>query len=123
MEDIEKNRVEYVARLEATVEHLRAEYERYKAIAEKWEPKVTSVMDPKTQTVKIGLMLGGKGSQAQISFTSLAETDATTAVSAIVDVLVESNVAARLREAVAPEVDKLLPSVKATLAAGNWGGK
>ena len=118
--DIEKNRSEYVTRLEATLAHAQNEAARFKAIAEKWEPRATTQLDPVKQLVTVGLEFGGKFSHAQITFQSMANTDPTTAISAIVDALIESNVASRLREALEPEVTRLLPSVKASLGAGKW---
>lgn len=118
--DIEMNRVEYVQQMESQLQHLRGEYERYKAIAEKWEPRATTSVDGDKQLVTVGLEFGGKRSHAQITFTALNHNDQTTVVSAIVDALIESNVAARLREAIEPEVAKLMPNVKMAVGAGKW---
>jgi hypothetical protein len=50
----------------------------------------------------------------------MAQTDPVTATSAIVDALIESNVASRLRDVVMPEVQRLQPSLKAISGAGKW---
>ena len=118
--DIEKSRTEYVVRLEALMKHMQAELATYKAIAEKWQPICHAELDPKTQVARFTLSFGGKRSTAEITFASMGQSDPTTATSAIVDVLIESNVAARLREAVQPEVDKVLPNLKKVAGVGKW---
>lgn len=118
--DIEKNRIEYVQRVETQLEHLLGEYVKYKAIAEKWQPTVSTAVDPAKQLAKIGLMLGGRATQTQVTFDSLALTDQMTAVSAISDALM-SVVQTALREILEPEVAKLYSAVNVVQQAGNWG--
>lgn len=120
MDDIEKNRSEYVGRLEMTLQHAQAELAKYKAIAEKWEPKLHAEISPADQQCRFTLEFGGKRTTATITFPSMSHTDPTTATSAIVDALIESNVAQRLREVVAPEVDRIQPSIKMMAGAGKW---
>lgn len=118
MDDMEKNRSENVASLETRLQHALSEVARYKAIADKWEPVCHAEVG--TDEVRVTLSFGGKRSTASITFDSLARTDVVTATSAIVDVLVDSNVAARLREAVQPEIERIQPSLKAVGLAGKW---
>lgn len=118
MDDMEKNRSENVASLETRLQHALSEAARYKAIADKWEPVCHAEVG--TDEVRITLSFGGKRSTAAIAFVTLARTDVVTATSAIVDVLIESNVAARLREAVQPEIERIQPSLKAVGMAGKW---
>jgi hypothetical protein len=120
MDDIEKSRTEYVVRLEQTLQHAQAELARYKAIAEKWEPKLHAEISPADQQARFTLEFGGKRTTATITFPAMAQTDPTTATSAIVDALIESNVAARLRDVVMPEVQRIQPSLKAMAGAGKW---
>lgn len=120
MDDIEKNRAEYVLRLETTLQHANAELRKYREIAEKWEPVLNAEIGTADQVARFTLSFGGKRATATIPFQTLANTDVTTATSAIVDVLVESLAVARLREIVEPEVARLQPSLKAIGGAGKW---
>ena len=121
--ETEKTRTEYdtyIKQLEAGAEHAKIELARYKAAAEKWEPKCHAEISTADQRVRFTLSFGGKRSTAEISFASMSITDQTTATSAIIDALIESNVAERLREAVEPEVARIQPSLKAIAGAGKW---
>lgn len=118
MDDMEKNRSENVASLETRLQHALTEAAKYKLIADKWEPKCHAEVGK--DEVRVTLAFGGKRSTASITFDSLAKTDVVTATSAIVDVLLESNVTARLREAVQPEIERIQPSLKAVGKAGKW---
>lgn len=120
MDDIEKNRSEHVARIETQLEHALGELSKYKELAEKWEPKCSAEIDPKTQIVGFTLAFGGKRTTAQITVAALQQTDPTTAVSAIVDTLIESMAAERLRLAVEPELKRVMPSVQALAKVGQW---
>lgn len=120
MNDIEKNRVDYVQRMEATVEHLTREYNRYKQLAETWEPRVTIKMDDKRQIITVGLQFGGKYVHADMTFAALQNTDLTTAVTAVTEALIESLVVAQLRQIISPELDKAMKSAKVAKAAGTW---
>lgn len=119
-EDIEKNRAEYVARLEAQLQHATSEAAKYKSIAEKWQPVCHGELDPNSQQVRFSLKFGGSVCTATIGFSTLAQTDVTTAVSAVVDALIESMVADKIREPVRPEVERMMPSLQASLKAGKW---
>jgi hypothetical protein len=120
MDDIEKTRVEYVTRLEQTLQHAQAELAKFKAIAEKWEPRLHAELSTADAQARFTLEFGGKRTTATITFTAMAQTDPTTATSAIVDALIESNVASRLRDVVMPEVMRIQPSLKAVAGAGKW---
>jgi hypothetical protein len=120
MEDFEKNRVTHVQQMEATVKHLRAEHDRYKAIAEKWEPVVTVQTDANTQKTKFGLRFGGKNVHATVSSNFLQEMDSTGATSQIVNALVESLVVEQLTKVIRPEVERAQQGANATLGAGKW---
>lgn len=120
MDDIEKTRVTHVHQMELRLQHLQQEHDRYKAIAEKWEPVITTKTDPATQKSTFGLRFGGKNVQATVTSQYLCEMDTTTAISAIVDALVESLVVSQLRQVVAPELERVQASAKATVGAGKW---
>lgn len=120
MDDIEKNRAEYVLRLETNLQHAQSELAKYRDLAEKWEPKLHAEISTVDKQARFTLSFGGKRSTAVVDIGTLAQTDVTTATSAIVDVLIQSNAAARLREVVLPEVERLQPSLKAIEGAGKW---
>lgn len=120
MQDIEKNRAEYVNRLETLLEHAQQELAKFKAIAQKWEPQCQAEISTSTQSVNVTLNFGGKRSTASMKQADLSRVDLVTATSAIVDALIESNVAARLREAVEPEIQRILPNLIAIGNAGKW---
>jgi Lon protease-like protein len=120
MDDNEKNRAEYVARLEAQFQHAQSELAKYREIAEKWQPVLHAEISTTDKQVRFTLSFGGKRSTATVQLNVLQQTDVTTATSAIVDALVQSNVADRLREMVLPEVQRIQPSLKAIGNAGQW---
>lgn len=119
-DDLEKNRVEYVARLEASLEHATRQLEQYKAIAEHWQPICTSEMDSTNKTVRFTLKLAGKQCSVTITYDSLQTVDSTTAVTGIVDALIEGMVAEKLRGPVQEQLEKVLPAVNMAVKAGNW---
>ena len=120
MEDIEKSRAVYVQQLETKLQHLQAEHDKYKTIAERWEPKLTVKTDTETKKVTFGLEFGGKFVHATVGDTWLAGMDATGATSTIVDALVESLVVSELRKVIQPEVERAQRGVQAIQSAGKW---
>lgn len=120
MNDMERNRVAYVQQMEQKVEHLTREYQRYKTLAETWEPRVTTEMDAAKQLVKVGLQFGGKHIHATVTFNTLQTTDLTTAISAVTDALVESLVVEKIRGVLAPKLDECMKNAKSVQGAGQW---
>lgn len=120
MNDIEKSRVAYVQQLETKLAHLQNEYEKHKAIADKWEPRVTVKTDTETGKVTFGLQFGGKYVHATVSQNYLAQMDTTTATSEICDALVESLVVSELRKIFAPEIERMSRGAFSVTNAGKW---
>lgn len=120
MDDIEKNRVAYVSQLEAKLKHLQSEHDKYKTLADKWEPKLTVVTDPQTKKVTFGLEFGGKRVHATVTDQWLAGMDSTSATSTVVDALVESLVVEKIRTIVAPELERVQRGAIAMQGAGKW---
>ena len=120
MEDMEKNRVTYVQQMEAKLGHLQTEYEKYKAIAERWEPQITVQANTETNKTTFGLQFGGKFVHATVTHDWLIGMDNTGATSAIVDALVESLVVSEIRKIVAPEVARVQQGAQASEGAGKW---
>ena len=119
-DDIEKSRVDYVTRLETQLQHAQSELAKYRALAERWEPVLHAEISTVDRQARFTVSFGGKRSTATVPFAMLTETDVTTLSSAIVDAIVQSNIADRLREVVLPEVQRLQPSIKAIGNAGQW---
>lgn len=120
MEDNEKNRIEYVNRIEQQLIHLQSEHNRYKAIAEKWEPKFTVQNDLDNKKVLFGLQYAGKYVHATLSHQYLTEVDLTSGVSTVLEALINSLVTEQLKAVMTPEFDKVQKSVKAIQGAGKW---
>ena len=118
MEDFEKSRVEHVQQMEVRMRHLAEAHDKYKAIAEQWEPKLTVVQDSKQVT--FGLEFGGKRTHATIDATYLANADAASATTAIVDALIESLVCEQIRKVVRPQLEAAQHNVKSISGAGKW---
>lgn len=120
MEDFEKNRNEYVGRLEEQVMHLQRQLAETKPAAEKWTPVVTGAVDPHTQDVRITLQFGGKRVTATVPSATLTTTDHISMTSSVVDTMCDSLVKDRLREMVAPEVERLTRGARNVSGAGKW---
>jgi hypothetical protein len=119
MEDIDKTRLEYVARLEEQVQHLQRELAIYKPLAQKWQPIATAKMTQ--QGAAITLQFGGKQTTGTISTDTLLTTDLTTMTSSVIDTLCESLMIDRLRDIVGPEVDRMMKGVAAQRGAStSW---
>lgn len=120
MDDIEKNRATYVQQLELTVQHLQGEHDKYKRLADKWEPKVTVKTDPATQKVSFGLEFGGKFTHATVTDTWLVGMDVTSAVTSITAALVDNLVEAEIRKVIQPEVERARNGAQSIQNAGKW---
>lgn len=115
MEDIDKTRLEYVARLEEQVQHLQREVANYKPLAQRWQPVATSKMTP--DGAAITLQFGGKQTTGTIGTSTLLESDLTSLTSSVIDTLCESIMIDRLREIVGPEVDRMMKGARAGAGA------
>jgi hypothetical protein len=120
MDDFDKTRVAYVASMESKLEHMRSECDRYKSIAEKWEPVITTQTDTATGNTKFGLRFGGKNVHATVSNDFLVQMDITGATSNITDALVESLVVEQISKIIRVEVERVHNSAVAASKAGKW---
>lgn len=120
MDDMEKGRVTYVANMEQQLQHMKSEHDKYKAIARKWEPIVTTEIDAGSGRTKFGLQFGGKNVQAEVSSQFLVEMDTVGATTQIVDVLIESLVKDQLSKVLAPIVERAQNGARAVSGAGKW---
>jgi uncharacterized protein (DUF111 family) len=120
MDDLDKTRVAYVATMENQLNHMRSEYEKYKSLAEKWEPVITSNTDTASGKITFGLRFGGKNVHATVTNEFLVQMDTTGATSAIVDSLVESLVIDQLAKVLRPEVERAQKGAKSISNVGKW---
>jgi ribosomal protein S2 len=120
MDDMEKGRVLHVMQMEQTIEHFKAEYERYKTTAELWEPVVTVETNTAQMSSKIGLKFGGKTASLTVTNEFLAGMDLTGATSQITDALVDALVRDRLASVIRTEVERLQKNAISTSGAGKW---
>lgn len=120
MDDMEKSRATHVLTLELSLEHIRAEYLKYKTLAEKWEPVVTTTVDTASGNTTFGLRFGGKNVHATITPSYLLQMDTAGATASIVNALVESLVVDQLRTVIQPIVERAQQGAKAISNAGNW---
>lgn len=120
MSSMEKDRPEYVQRLETQIKHLQAEHDRFKTLADLWEPKLTVVSEATTDKIQFGLEFGGKMTHASVSNSYLRFADSVSATTAIVNALVESLVVEKLRAIVQPQVERVIQNALSTASAGKW---
>jgi len=120
MDDIEKQRVEYVAELEQQVKYLQEELAKFKPLAEKWEPKVVGSIDPHDKQVRFTLSFGGKRVTAVVSLQKAAANNVDDITTSVADTLFESLVVEKIRDALRPEVARLQPAAVGVMGAGTW---
>lgn len=118
MQDIEKNRVEYVARMEETLQHLKRQLDETKPLAERWTPVVSSVNEG--DNLRITLAFGGKRVTIALPTKTVVETDATTLTSTVVDTMIKNVVFDQLTPLVRPEIEKVQRAQGSIQNAGKW---
>jgi hypothetical protein len=114
----EKQRIDYVVQLEAHIKNQAEDLLHYRALADRWAPKLThSVTET---TVQVTLMIDGKAVTATVPkpvFYANSENDITVSV---VDTLLESLVAERIRPLVAEQIVALQKELVAERNVGQW---
>jgi hypothetical protein len=118
MDDIEKNRSEYVVMLEDQLKHAKRQLAEVQPLAEKWTPVVNTELA--ADGARITLQFGGKRVTATIGNSLLDNADLTSLTSGVIDTLCESLIVDRLREVVTPEVNKMMQNRSTTRGAGRW---
>lgn len=119
MNDIEKQRADYVTRLELLVQNLQEQLKQLQA-DEKWIPKFGSELDAETEKARLTLSFGGKNQTTAFSYQFLGDQSAIDATTAIIELGFREMIEDRFREVVAPEVVRLKQSVMAITDAGKW---
>lgn len=120
MDDIEKNRVGYVASIETRMEHAAAELAHYKPIAEKWMPVAHGEMNPDNTNVRITLGFGGKRVTANFDITTFVSNSVEDVTTAVCDTMIKNLVIDQLRHIVEPEVRRLVSGAKSVSETGKW---
>ena len=120
MSDFDTRRVGEIHNLEQRIHALQAELIAKKAAAEKWEPKVHGSMDANSQTAKITMHFGGKAFAAEMPMALLKTGTLTGITTSVIETLCVHLVAQQLKQAIEPEVQKLLTGVALTKEAGKW---
>lgn len=118
MQDMEKNRVEYVARMEETVQHLKRQLDDAKPLADKWTPQVA--VENTGDTVRFTLAFGGKRVTVGMPTAAFTTSDATTMTSSIVDAMIKNIVFDSLTPMVLPHVEQAIRNVSGIQSAGKW---
>jgi hypothetical protein len=118
MDDIEKNRVEYVTRLEEQLMHLKRQLDEAKPLADKWTPVIAS--ENEGGVLRITLAFGGKRATCTVQTDLLLSSDATSITSSVVDSMVENLVFNQLTPMVRPVIEAAQRSSGAVANAGKW---
>ncbi len=119
MQDIEKSRVEYVARLEEQVRELQRQLGEVKPLAEKWTPIVAGEITQNGE-VRVTLGFGGKRTTATIGQSAFLNNTTHDIANSIANTLAESTLVEQITKVVQPEVERLMHGAKAAAGAGKW---
>lgn len=119
MDDIEKSRVEYVARLEQQVQELQRQLSEAKPLAEKWTPVVAGEITHGGD-VRVTLAFGGKRTTATISKASFLNNTTHDIANSIANTLAESMLVEQITKVVLPEVERLMHGARVAAGAGKW---
>jgi len=120
MSDFDTRRVGEIVVLEERINALQDQVKKYKHIADKWEPRVSSEIIATDNTGKVILHFGGKAIAATFTADYLTRMDLTSATTNVVETLCQSLVAERLREVVQPEVERIMNNMKSISQVGQW---
>ncbi len=120
MSDFDTRRVGEIAVLEEQIKSLQEQVNKFRQIAEKWEPRVSSEIVAPNNDGKVILQFGGKTIAATFTSSYITSMDLTSATTNVVETLCQSLVAERLRDVVRPEVERLMNNAASLLQVGKW---
>lgn len=120
MDDIEKTRVEYVARLEEQLSHMQRQLAEAKQLADKWTPIIGGEIVTSDSSVRITLAFGGKRTTATLAANIFAEHSVSDLTYSIANTLAESLLVDRIREVIQPEVERLMVGAQSLSKVGKW---
>lgn len=119
MEDNEKNRAEYVTRLETVIKNLQEQLAAAKQ-HEKWVPQIGGELSSSEQKGRITISLGGKNQTAVFSYDFLRNRSTSDAATEILESGFTDFVLDRLRPVIEPELERLKKSADSITKAGQW---
>lgn len=119
MEDIDKTRIEYVARLEQQVAELHRQLSEAQPLAEKWTPVVSGELMPDGEA-RVTLCFGGKRVTATVTGASFRANNVHDLTFSITNTLAESLLVEKISEVIKPEVERLFRGATAMAGAGKW---
>ena len=117
MDDNEKNRAEYVTRLELTVQNLQRQLAEVKG-EERWIPKLGAELNSAEESARITLSFGGKNQTASFSYPFLRDQSLVDATTNILELGFKDFVLAQLRPVIQNEVDRLQKGARSITNAG-----
>ena len=123
MEDFEKNRTEYVQRLEISLQNALKDVAKFKPLAENWTPEVSSRISSEDE-VQIVLKFGGKLQTVTIKISELLNTSNKDIVSEVAFAsaykFAETLFVEMIRSKIEPHIEKLKLSAKVVSTTNNW---
>jgi len=119
MSDFEKNRAEYVTRLEAQLINLQQQLSAIQA-DERWIPKVGGVIDAGVGQARLTMSFGGKNQTAVIPFDMVKSHSSSDITTSILETAFQSLIHDRLREVIEPEVKRLQANVISFSGKTQW---
>lgn len=115
--DIDKNRADYVTRLEVQLQAIQRELAEAKAAA-KWEPKTG--LDMTATGARITLSMDGRNATVSVATDSLIRESGSTLTTEVLAALITEVVEPVLRPVIQAEVDRAVSNARATNGAGKW---
>ena len=119
MQDIDKNRVEYVARLEEQLRELQRQLAEAKPLADRWTPKVAGEIT-QDREVRVTLSFGGKNVTATVPAATFAANTTGDLAYSITNTLAESLLVEKISEVIRPEVERLHSSAQSLQGVSKW---
>lgn len=120
MDDIEKNRVEYVAHLENQVKHLQRQLAVAKPLAEKWTPIVSGESTLQDDKVRFTVAFGGKRMTVALSKVSVNQNTVGDVTHTIATTIAEQLLQEQVKEIIRPEVERVKRGVDVASGAAKW---
>lgn len=118
MSDFDTRRIGEIAELEQKVKNASDRASSYQAIAERWQPRFTSVIAD--DTAKISMTFGGKTMTATYPVKNLQGVDLTSATTSILEALFDALIADVLKPVVSPEVQRMIDAANSMSKVSKW---
>lgn len=119
MSDFEKNRAEYVTRLEAQVQAMQQQVADLQREAH-WTPRVGIELDPVAQQGRVTMSFGGKNQTAVVSFTALNQNSVTDITTSVLELGFQEMINSRIRTVIEPEVARMSKGIREIVGIPKW---